>query len=534
MPQKFPFPIMLLFCVSQCLIKCVKAGSAKKATKALIDTYLRRTLRLVEYAGSSSREKESILLRDLKLGVNHIDRSQLRRNALLSPRYPTELLDLTASVEDAVQSTDVKGVDIFGTATTVFKIKVSATIALAATDEEMRGDSGYLTADGSLAKSYQEEWVVYRSLKEFQSFHKHLKNEVSVAESSGTAGSRLVGAAAAAFAATTAAQHRSRQRKMLIPSLSQASKTGALGITKNVILKRKELLAGYVGYLLSPGHLLGRCSELLLFLGAAFPLPTAVRVGETVEGTSDPLGRTNMTRTVLQLRVQPITEEPALPVPSRNRRANSNGSDEFQDDDDFIEDDDESDQFRKSERMIPLVRNKIDKVPLPQVRKQLFELLRYQFGFDNASFVRNRMLAALKTASFAVTSGTEFRKKLYQLHVKHVNSEAVAGLIEMLCGILWPDGIFFESKPPTPEEELQRQAQKSKELLHSSFPDQVRTILGQELTRDGIEIFHEMLQNRMVVKSMAYMFFDLLWLEVFPELGDVMPCGAALDIDSQK
>lgn len=495
-------------------------------------------MRLVEYAGSSSREKESVLLRDLKLGVNHIDRSQLRRNALLSPRYPTELLSLAASVEDAVQSTDVKGVDIFGTATTVFKIKVSATVALAATDEEVLLDAGYLIADGSLANIYREEWIVYRSLKEFQSFHKHFKNEVSFAESSGTAGSRLVGAATAAFAATSAAQHRSRQRKMLIPSLSQASKTGALGITKTVILKRKELLAEYLGYLLSPGHLLGCCAELLLFLGAAFPLPPSVRVGEMIESTSDPLGRTNMTRTVVQLRIpsqpqiQSKPKESALPDQHRRRRANSNGSDEFLDDDDFLDDDAEGDHFRKSERMVPAVRNKIDKVALAQVRKQLFELLRYQFGFENASFVRSRMLAALKTASFAVTSGTEFRKKLYQMHVKHINSEAVAGLIEMLCGIIWPDGVFFESKPPTCEEELQRQAQTSKDLLHSSFPEQVRAILGQELTRDGIEIFHEMLQNRMVVKSMAYMLLDLLWVEVFPELGDVMPCGSALNIDS--
>jgi hypothetical protein len=28
------------------------------------------------------------------------------------------------------------------------------------------------------------------------------------------------------------------------------------------------------------------------------------------------------------------------------------------------------------------------------------------------------------------------------------------------------------------------------------------------------------------------MLFDLLWLEVFPEIGDVLECGAALDIDS--
>ena len=544
--RMFSFPLtvaLYTICFTQCLIKCVKAGSVNKATKALTDTYLRRTLKLVEYAGSTSREKESILLRDLKLGVNHIDRGQLRRNALLSPRYPTELLELSATVLDAVQSSDVKGVDIFGTTAMVFKIKCSATVSLIATDDEMRGDDGYRTENGTLAKIYKEEWIVYRSLKEFQSLHKHLKSEVSVSESSGTAGSRLVGAATAAFAATTAAQNRSRQRKTLIPSLSQATKVGALGITKNLILKRKEILAGYLGYLLSPGHLLERSSELLLFLGASFPLSPAVRVGGTVEGSADPLGRTEMTRSILQLRVKPNPKESPLAsssTPTRRRlpRDNSNASDDFHDDDDEFHDDDDfddADQFRKSDRalnMIPAVRNKIDKVPLPHVRKQIFELLRYQFGFENASFARNRMLAALKTASFAVTSGAEFRKKLYQLHVEHVNAESIAGWINTLCDILWPGGVFFESSPPTSKEELQRQADKSKELLHESFPDAVRAILGQELTRDGMDVLHEMLQNRMVVKSMAYMLFDLLWAEVFPEIRDVLPCGASLDIDS--
>lgn len=60
----------------QSLIACVKAGSAKKATKALTDATLKPTLRLLEYAGTRSREKQSLLLRDMKLGVNHIDREQ--------------------------------------------------------------------------------------------------------------------------------------------------------------------------------------------------------------------------------------------------------------------------------------------------------------------------------------------------------------------------------------------------------------------------------------------------------------------------
>lgn len=74
---------------------------------------------------------------------------------------------------------------------------------------------------------------------------------------------------------------------------------------------------------------------------------------------------------------------------------------------------------------------------------------------------------------------------------------------------------------------------EAKRILHSCFPEQLTAILGQELAQDGLDIFHEMLQNRVVVRSMAYMLFDLLWIEVFPEIGDVLQCGAALDLESQ-
>ena len=181
--------------------------------------------------------------------------------------------------------------------------------------------------------------------------------------------------------------------------------------------------------------------------------------------------------------------------------------------------------------MIPTIRNKIDKVPLSQVRNRIFELLRYQFGFENASFVRNRMLAAIKTASFAVTSASEFRRTLYSLHTEHLSTKAVAGLIQMGLDTLWPDGVFFESAPPPSQEELADQARKSKDVLHASFPDALRTVLGQELTKGGLNVLHEMLQNRAVVKSMFYQLFDLLWLEVFPEIADVLQGGAALDVD---
>lgn len=202
-------------------------------------------------------------------------------------------------------------------------------------------------------------------------------------------------------------------------------------------------------------------------------------------------------------------------------------------DEDGMDDPEERDPSQKLRKidMIPAIRNKIDKVPLSQVRNRVFELLRYQFGFENASFIRNRMLAALKTASFAVTSSGEFQRTLYKLHTEHINANALAGWIEFALELIWPGGVFFESAPPPTPEELEANANKAKEVLHASFPEQVRAILGPELTGDGLDIFHEMLQNRLVVKSMAYMLFDLVWLEVFPEIGDVLVCGAALDID---
>ena len=48
------------------------------------------------------------------------------------------------------------------------------------------------------------------------------------------------------------------------------------------------------------------------------------------------------------------------------------------------------------------------------------------------------------------------------------------------------------------------------------------------------EALHEMLQNRMVVKSMFYMLLDLVWEEIFPEMKDILTCGEALDINFEE
>jgi Sorting nexin C terminal len=118
--------------------------------------------------------------------------------------------------------------------------------------------------------------------------------------------------------------------------------------------------------------------------------------------------------------------------------------------------------------------------------------------------------------------------------LEHLSADSIAGWIHFGLDMLWPDGVFFQSSPPLTASELVAEAEKAKSVLHESFPDALRTILGQDLTKDGLDIFYEMLQNRVVVKSMAYMLFDVLWLEIFPEIGDLLQGGAALDMDNNN
>jgi Sorting nexin C terminal len=112
-----------------------------------------------------------------------------------------------------------------------------------------------------------------------------------------------------------------------------------------------------------------------------------------------------------------------------------------------------------------------------------------------------------------------------------LNGEALGGSIQMLLDLLWPDGVWMTPKPLLTEEEEALLKEDSILKLQECFPDSLRTILGKELTKDGLDMIHEMLQNRLVVKSMFYMLFDLVWIEILPELRDSLPCASALDLD---
>ena len=178
-----------------------------------------------------------------------------------------------------------------------------------------------------------------------------------------------------------------------------------------------------------------------------------------------------------------------------------------------------------------LVKSKVDKVTLADARETGFEFIRHLFDLDNATFFRSRMVSVLRTMSLVVTSAQEFNSALLQMHMKYINGEYLGSCVKSIYDGLWPNGVWYTAKPPMTQEEKDTLEARSKDKLFEVFPDQIKTVLGQELSHDGLSVLHEMFQNRVVVKSLGYMIMDMVWLEIFPELDDILSGTEALDDD---
>lgn len=505
------------------LVECVKAGSAKSATKARTEVRLNPVRKMLYFASGKSEQGAN---QDLKLG-QFLDRGQLQRNGLLNLRHPTSILQLKAKVEGTALAKEVPLASISSKSylpdTVLYKIRCTAIVELVDNAGSANDFEPYALDDGSYSRFYREEFVVHRSMKEFQFLHKQLKSQVALTESTMSTGNKIVGVATAALSNHSLNR---RNKKILIPSLAQATNTGVLGMTQKAIIKRMELLDEYIGYLLASNSLMNRCSELLLFLGASHPFPPQVTMTKAQGNIMDLLGRTNFIRSVALTDIMGNKLKMKGPLdiaPAKRSRSSRSSA--------YKTKDSRTESFDAIE-MDPKILTKVDQIPLAEVRNRILELIRLSFSFENASFVRSQFLSALETASFlAVAKQSDFRRILHDIHANQISGEAIGGYIEKILDILWPDGVFMKAAPLlSPEQEKVLKAE-AKAKLHEGFPDQFRKLLGKEMTEEGLNMIHEMLQNKVIVKSLFYMLLDLLWIEVFPELRDTLPCASALDLD---
>jgi len=543
---------------SQRLLYCIRNESTKSSAQIKSDEWLQPALTLLEYANSRGNDRQSILQRDLHLGINHVDRAQLRRNGILNPRYPTVLRGLNARV-DGVEEVKGSDFDLLGSPLFLFRIRCTAIAEyigdvgvgeLAVSGNDTSPDNGS-KCEPSKSRYFREEWTILRSLKDFVIFHKHIKGQVNPIEHSVSAGAKLVGSVSAALGGNTPID---RRRGPLVPSLAQATKAGNLGVsTKRVMERRKMLLEEYLKYLISPNNLLSRCPELLKFLGAYTSISSQIgNVNSTdeydrVDVTSVELVTDMLKAGIVQAkqsseRVFSANDDTGHVAREKTNAAVSPSKAESSGDDLHTLESGTStviEQAASKEKVVnqpchaarEMARIRAGAIRLKDVRQAIFRLLKDLFDLDNANFFRSRVISVLRTMSVAVAGAQYFNLLLYQNHVKYMNGEWVSGWILYLVNMFWPNGVFYKRGPPVSQDESLRLKVDSKKMIEKNFPDQLRTVLGKH-TEKGLDMLHEMLQNRLVLKSMAYMLVDLMLVELFPELNDFVTGAECLEKDA--
>jgi len=529
----------------QCLVACVKAGSARQATKSRAEALLRPTASLLEFAASRDRAKEQALLRDVGLGITHIDREQLRRNGMVDPREPYTLRRLKVKFED-----------VFLPAATLANAKPSPVFeirCLALTEQCAAEQSESATSDSRnshsvteyVRKFYREEWMITRPFKDIVAFHKHLKAQVGEAPR---------------FSLVAGAQQK-KVKVALVPVLNYNAAKNAL-TTKKALDRRKLMLNQYFEALLSPSNLLSFSPEVLRFLAANEPVPEDLQPYNSVhsdfgEMVTDSLGRTSMRRVLLKVESMKdkdsITNQIATkrPPSNVNSQAVNDGSSVASKQEapsnnlnyskgQMIEENKEGKQepsvaperaqkLRQRSLLTAYIKSRVENITLAEVRNSIFDLLRSMFDLDSASFMRAKLFSAIRAMAYLVIGEKDFNKLLIKVHLDYLTGTKIAQWIADFRETMWPNGVWYTKKPDLTDEEEKEMELKAKDLLRTALPDQLHRVLGDDLNAEGMAMLHEMLQNRLVLKSFGYMIVDMVWLEIFPGMSDILSGTASLE-----
>jgi hypothetical protein len=401
---------------------------------------------------------------------------------------------------------------------------------------------------GSKSRFFREEWTVLRSLKDFAAFHKYIKSQVAQTEHSASTSAKLVGSVSAALTIVGGSAVNARQRGPLVPSLAQAVSASTFGLN---VAKRSYLLDQYLKYLVSPKNMLSRCPELLIFLGAytsVSPLDGADRYGrESI--TREELVTDKLKAGIVQVKqghecVSSASDSVTVSAAEEKAMVASPKEAGFMDDNLSASalgkspethgegmKPEEKNENQQNHAAREVARLRAGEISLKDVRGSIFQLLTHLFDLGNASFFRSRVISVLKTMSVAVASVQYFQLLLFKTHVNYMNGEWISRWILYFVDMFWPNGVFYKKEPPMNTDELLAVKMNSKKMLNKMFPDQLRKVLGRH-TDEGLAMLHEMLQNRLVLKSMAYMLMDLVWVEIFPELSDFVTGAECLENDA--
>jgi hypothetical protein len=158
---------------------------------------------------------------------------------------------------------------------------------------------------------------------------------------------------------------------------------------------------------------------------------------------------------------------------------------------------------------------------------RVYDLLREVLDFDTMSVVRRKLVSIVHTSITVLFSGT--LKEWASAQAKGAVSDAsIVWLLEWVVGLVWPNGVLLTRVPnrqlqPTDpmvvEEELLKLHTSNLNNILAKLPASLLSnSLGDGQAEKAVALLLNLLENPYVLKNLMYILFDLLFMEMFPEM----------------
>ena len=448
----------------------------------------------------------------------HVALDYLERKGLYR-RKRTHLVNIKVDVLDSVQ---YQTSDILGSTTVEYKLRVRRTS---------------LVLKGAVETNDQviEEWCIFRRFTDFTLLNKCLRSQIAEQAAGNTISQKLPNFMSA---------KQQDDGLPLIPTLNNQGKVPGTS-SNRFVQRRMSDIQLYLDIILSRNHLLRESHEVMQFLAAIDALPKNLDAYQIPGGKHDDLGRSEIRRSfntdkssvernisketdvkndsswiatgsesfgndkTTGTSIHTVSSSPSVDVTSINSEIPANAA---------------SIEPYGDKAMEASIIARISEVKLVTFQKVLFDFVSYTFHLDKATFFRSSVVSAVWRMAFVITGTTsaQFTRNLTKWHFKLITGESLGAIIRSIHQSLWPEGAWYTPAPVLSKEEKKDLANSSRNAIDKVLPDQfqqVRSVLGDDFDK-GIDTLHDMIQNRVVLKSLAYTLLDLVLLEVFPELKD--------------
>ncbi|EGT42052.1 hypothetical protein CAEBREN_07883 [Caenorhabditis brenneri] len=136
------------------------------------------------------------------------------------------------------------------------------------------------------------------------------------------------------------------------------------------------------------------------------------------------------------------------------------------------------------------------------------------FGAQGSAWFRRQLVTVIR--HIVTPFGTSINKRIVDIVNWLTSEQQVGGYLNSFKKSMWPNGELATDYVERPPEFHHKARLLAKTLMMSSLPDELRIILGANVSYKGINTISEAFQNKHLNRRLLYVIFERLLIKVFP------------------